>query len=190
MKTSPESKSTTPGSSTRSLEQERPEATWDANWILIRRLWPEWSPTDEQVREVWFQAFDKKHGEIGENRVNHDALREAILAVARSKRFKDPTFIDISDAYRHERGRIIAEIERTRNASKIDDERIRVEAEADRLRDIIEAWTADRLLAARQFVEDKIPTFSGKSTDPASWSRTYVGFLIAADEEIQKEAQT
>lgn len=153
---------------------------------MIRQLWPEWSPTDEQVREVWFQAFDKKHGVVGATRVNHDALRIAILAVSRSKRFRDPAFIDISDAYRHEKNRVLAEIERTRQGSKLDDERMKIEAEDLRLRDIIEGWTSDRLLAARQYVEDRIPTFAGKSSDPASWSRTYVGFLIGADEEIQK----
>lgn len=121
--------------------------------------------------------------------MNHDALHKAILAVSRSKRFRDPGFIDISDAYRHERGRVLAEIERTRQGSRIESERIRLESEDIRLRDIVEGWSAERLLAARQYVEKKIPTFCGKSTDPSSWSRTYVGFLVAADDEIQKEAK-
>ena len=187
MKTSPESRSKTHGSLTRSPGPEQPQETWDSNWILIRRLWPEWNPTDEQVREVWFKAFDKKHGAVGENRVNHDALREAILAVSRSKRFKAPAFIDISDAYRHEKGRVLAEIERPRMTSKIENERAKIEIEHDRLRDIVERWPADRLLAARQVVEKKIPTFAGKSSDPSGWSRTYIGFLVAADDEIRKE---
>ena len=121
--------------------------------------------------------------------MNHDALRIAILAVSRSKRFRDPVFIDISDAYRHEKNRVIAEIERTRQGSKIDDENMKIEAEDVRLRDIVEGWTAERLLNARQYVEDRIPTFAGKSSDPASWSRTYVGFLVAADGEIHKGAE-
>ena len=63
------------------------------------------------MREVWFQAFDKKHGLRGEHRINQDALKEAILAHARSKRWKEPVFIDISDAYKHAKNRSLAEID-------------------------------------------------------------------------------
>ena len=160
--------------------------TWDDNWTLLRKLWPEWNPTEEQIREVWFQAYDKKHGLRGENRVNQDALREAILGHARSKRWKEPVFIDIADAYRHERGRHISEIERARSSSSIEDEKAGIEDEAERLRDQIARWPTERMMRARELVQEKIPTFAGKSTDPDTWSRTYMGFLSAADQELNE----
>lgn len=163
--------------------------TWDDNWTLLRKLWPEWNPTEEQIKEVWFQAYDKRHGLRGENRVNQDALREAILGHARSKRWKEPVFIDIADAYRHERGRCISEIDRARSSSTLEDERIKVEDEAERLRDEISRWETDRLIKAREMVQEKVPTFAGKSSDPQTWSRTYMGFLSAADQEIREGRQ-
>ena len=187
MKTSPESRSTPLGSLTRSPERE-PPTNWEANWILLRNLWPDWTPTDEQIREVWFRAFDKIHGVSGAKRINQDALREAILAVARSKRFKDPVFIDISDAYRHETNRVHAEIQRARSSSRTTDEQVKLNEEAIRMRDQITDWSAERLIAARQLVEKKVVTFVGKSTNPETWSRVYIGCLIAADEELREEA--
>ena len=118
---------------------------------------------------------------IGDSRVNHDALRESILAVARSKRRKDPVFIDIADAYRHETSRILAEIERQRSTSTAMRERIEIEEEDVRLRDIVEGWSADRLIAAKDHVQDTVSSFRGKSSDPSSWSRVFIGLLVAAD---------
>ena len=170
---------------TRSPEPE-PARTWDENWILIRKLWPDWSPTDEQVREVWFKSFDKQHGMVGEGRVNQIALQKAIVAVARSRRRREAIFIDISDAYRHECGRVHAEIERHRQSERMAGERYEMEREEARLRDLVAVWTPERLLAARERLSEKIPTFDGKSADPASWSRVYVGLLVAADAELQE----
>jgi len=119
--------------------------------------------------------------------VNHDALKDAILAVARSKRRKDPVFIDIADAYRHETNRIVSEIERQRLASNTMSERMRMEAEDIRLREIVEKWSIDRLMAAKADVEKKVPSFQGKSSDPSGWSRVFVGMLVAADEALQSD---
>jgi len=173
--------------SVRKSPEQEPARTWDENWILIRKLWPDWTPNDEQVREVWFQAFDKKHGIIGESRVNQIALQEAILAVARSKRRREAVFIDISDAYRHECGRVHAEIERHRQSERMNGERYEVEKEEAKNRDLVALWPSDRLIAARERLHEKVPTFEGKSADPSSWSRVYVGLLIAADAEIQED---
>jgi len=169
----------------KSPERERP-ATWDENWRLLRKLWPDWKPTDEQIREVWFRSFDKKHGVKGADRLNQDALREGILAVARSKRFRDPAFLDISDAYRHEANRVLSEIDRSRLGSVSVNEQVQIEDEERRNRDAIEQWPADRMLAARETLEQNVASFRGKSSDPATWSRVYVGFLIAADAEARK----
>lgn len=119
--------------------------------------------------------------------MNHDALKDAILAVARSKRRKDPVFIDIADAYRHETNRIVSEIERQRLASNTMSERMRMEAEDIRLREIVEKWSIDRLMAAKADVEKKVPSFQGKSSDPSGWSRVFVGMLVAADEALQSD---
>lgn len=119
--------------------------------------------------------------------MNHDALKDAILAVARSKRRKDPVFIDIADAYRHETNRIVSEIERQRLASNTMSERMRMEAEDIRLREIVEKWSIDRLMAAKAHVEKKVPSFQGKSSDPSGWSRVFVGMLVAADEALQSD---
>ena len=139
------------------------------------------------MREVWFQAFDKKHGLRGEHRINQDALKEAILAHARSKRWKEPVFIDISDAYKHAKNRSLAEIDAARTSSTHEDEKTRIVDESERLRDAIARWPTQRLMAAKEFVTERVPTFAGKSSDPDSWSRIYMGFLAAADEELRKE---
>jgi len=125
----------------------------------------------------------------GENRVNQDALREAILAVARSKRFKDPAFIDVSDAYRHEANRVLSEIDRSRIHSVSANEQAEIDDEDRRNRDAIERWSADRLLAARTMLEAHVATFRGKSSDPATWSRVYVGMLMAGDAEARKAGE-
>jgi hypothetical protein len=170
---------------TKSAEPGQP-TTWDENWILLRKLWPEWKPNDDQIREVWFKSFDKKHGTKGANRVNQDALREGIIGVARSKRFRDPEFLDISDAYRHESNRVLAEIDRARMNSVSIDQQIELDDQERRNRDTVGRWSSSRLFAARAMLERKITTFRGKSSDPESWSRVYVGFLVAADAEVQR----
>jgi len=158
--------------------------TWDENWCLIRRLWPDWKPTEEQIREIWFQTFDKPHGARGEKRVNHDALREAIKATARSKKWSHPIFVDIADAYRHERSKTLAEIDSLRTDSARTNEAVELQDERTRLEDEIRKWPSIRLMRARQRLEDQWPTFKGKSTDFTTWSRLYLGCVINADKEI------
>ena len=168
---------------TRSSEHER---SWEANWTLLRRLWPKWDPTDEMISEVWFRSWDKKHGVKGPDRVNHEALRTAILLAAKSSKWKEPSFLDIADSYRHEQNRVLAEIDRVRyrNDSEREANIIRQE-HLNRVRRI-EKWPIEQLRLAMDLVARRFPTYSGKSTAPSSWSSALTGLIIAADEEIGK----
>jgi len=160
--------------------------TWDENWLLLRRLWPEWQPTDEQAREVWWRAFDKKHGVRGEMYVNQIALKDAILGHARSAKWKEPKFFDIADWYRREWNRVVADMDRLGNRSKIEAEQDEVARDHEERLARIRHWSTERLHDAQEHLGRVAPTFRGKSKDPASWSKTYSGMLVAADEEVRR----
>lgn len=162
------------------------EQSWEANWTLLRRLWPRWDPTDEMISEVWFRSWDKVHGLRGPDRVNHDALRTAILLAAKSSKWKEPSFLDIADSYRHEQNRVLAEIERMRTADDSQREANIVRQEhLNRVRRI-EKWPVERLRLAMDLVARRFPTYAGKSTSPGSWSTNFTGLIVAADDEISK----
>ncbi len=171
-------------SETRSQSTDAP--TWDENWLLLRRLWPEWAPTDEQAREVWWRSFDKRHGVRGELYVNQIALREAIRGHARSSKWKEPKFLDIADQYRREVNATLSELDRVGHRTANDRELMEVVAEHDRRIDRIRRWSPERLRDAQEYLAKVAPTFVGKSPDPSSWSKVYSGMLIAADEEVHR----
>ena len=175
-------KSETPGSLTRTSKQE---PTWTENWTLLRNLWKEWTPTPEMVREVWFRSFDKRHGIRGALVVNHVALREAIISVRKTTGWKEPKFLDVSDAYRHEQNRTLAEIALASIRTIGAKERAEVEDDHTRRLAMISEWSSERLIVAREKVERQFPTFRGKSSDLSAWSKTYTGLVFAADQMIE-----
>jgi len=168
-------------SETKSLERA---PRWDENWVLIRRLWPNWDPTDEQISEVWFRSFDKPHGISGEGRVNQSALHDAIVACNRSSKWKEPRFLEVADAYRREKNRILAEMDRARMTQDKERDRIIVEREHKARVGRIEKWPLERLKVAMELIGKRFPTLANKSMTPSSWSPTFSGLVVAADEEI------
>lgn len=170
-------------SETRSLERA---PRWDENWILIRRLWPDWSPNEDQIREVWFRSFDKPHGVTGTGVVNQSALHDAIVAVSRSRRWKEPQFIDISDAYRDESNRVRAEIERLVLRDLEMKDRLELLNDHERRLSDISRWTLERKRAAMDLVGERMPTFASKSANHATWSHFYAGCVVVADQELQQ----
>ncbi len=159
---------------------------WAENWKLLRNLWPSWTPTDEQAKEVWWRSFDKPHGVTGGDRVNQRCLREAIIDANRSARWKEPNFIDIADRYRQGWNREVAEIERLSLRSEADHTKREIENEFEEGLAAVRLWSSDRLANAQEEVGRKIRTFVGKSSDPSSWSRVYLGFLLAADQRLSE----
>lgn len=158
--------------------------SWTDNWILLRQLWPDWSPTDEQVREIWLRSFDRPHGVSGRDFVNQDALHEAIVAHNRSSRWKEPRFLEIADAYRRERTRVIVRLDKEKAQDGRSLERRLVDEEHQRRLDRISEWSTERLLLAQERVARLSSTFRGKSSDSSTWSAVYTGLLVAADEAI------
>lgn len=169
-----------------SLGYEPEDRTWDANWMLIRKLWPNWEPTDEMMREVWFRSFDKPHGLRGAERINQDALREAITASARSSKWKEPKFLHIADLYRHERNRVLSQLERIRMRSDGIDERALINNEHEKWLSEMKEWKPERLKRAMELVAEQFDTYRDKSTNPASWGRTFTGLVYNADKIIRE----
>lgn len=158
--------------------------SWEDNWVMMRQLWPDWSPTDEQVAELWCRSYDKPHAVTGPETINQTALKNAITACARAAKWKDPNFLTIAEAYRREKNEVMAQLERARQSGELDTEKMIVEDE-HKLRLIrISKWSTERLLIAMQLVGKRFPTFANKSTNTDAWSPTYTGLLVAADEEL------
>ena len=168
-------------STTRSSDTAIP--TWADNWRLIRNLWPEWSPTDQQVRDIWFRSYNQPHAVKGAGTINQSALRDAILHVNRSQKWKEPKFLDIADAYRREKNRTIADLHRM--SMQPEQERDLIRNEHERRLDNIATWTTDRLRDAQALVGSRVSTMRDKSSDPSAWSQVYTGMLVAADEELR-----
>jgi hypothetical protein len=139
------------------------------------------------VREVWFRSFDKKHGIRGALFVNHAALRDAIISVRKTTGWKEPKFLDVADAYRHEQNRVLAEIALASIRTIGEKERAEVEDDHARRLAEISVWSSERLLVAREKVERQFATFRGKSSDIETWSKTYTGLVYAADSTIDGE---
>ena len=175
-------RSATHGSLTKS---DKHEPTWTENWTLLRNLWKDWSPTPDMVREVWFRSFDKRHGIRGALVVNHVALREAIVSVRKATGWKEPKFLDVADAYRHEQNRTLAEIALASIRTIGAKERAEVEDDHTRRLAMISEWSSERLMVAREKVERQFATFRGKSSDLSTWSKTYAGLVFAADQMIE-----
>lgn len=159
--------------------------TWEDNWILLRRLFPKWEPTEEQAREIWFRSFDQEHGLRGARKINQTALRTAIIEHHRSTRFPEPRFLDVSDLYRRERTGTLVALDRLRYRADQDGDREIVQREADRRLETIAGWETERLEAARDEVAKAVPTFRDKSLNPSAWSPVFTGLLLAADQRLQ-----
>ena len=175
--------------SEQSENSRKPEQipTWADNWILLRDLWPDWEPTKEMVKEVWFRSFDKPHGIKGEARTNQRALRKAIITVRKCCIRKEPQFMDVADNYRLNKNEEIVTHERyERLATEPEKERKQVEGERAKRLAIISGWSSERINAARDRVSQSVPSFSSKSADMSTWSATYAGMIFAADEMIGK----
>ena len=175
-------RSATHGSLTKSDKQD---PTWAENWTLLRNLWKDWSPTPDMVREVWFRSFDKRHGIRGALVVKHVALREAMVPVRKTTGWKEPKFLDVADAYRHEQNRTLAEIALASIRTIGEKERAEVEDDHTRRLAMISEWSSERLMVAREKVERQFATFRGKSSDLSTWSKTYAGLVFAADQMIE-----
>ena len=48
----------------------------------------------------------------------------------------------------------------------------------------IEKWPLERLKVAMELIGKRFPTLANKSMTPSSWSPTFSGLVVAADEEI------
>lgn len=138
------------------------------------------------MSEVWFRSFDKPHGVSGEGRVNHEALREAIVSAARSAKWREPKFLEIADAYKREALAVRMELDRVRVRSEEDREKKQVAIEHDRRVERIREWSDERLTVAMELVGRRFPTFAHKSKTPSAWSNVFSGLIIAADEEIRE----
>lgn len=173
-------------SNNRSVECKPVDNSWLANWRLLRSLYTDWNPTDDEAQEVWWAAWNKPHAISGAGTVNHEALRAAIVTAKRSSLHRNPPFHLIANEYRVERHlrsslRPDAPIRKAADA-----ERTLIEREREaRLRRVL-SWPDDRLDAAMAEVGRRFDTFRGKSKDPDSWSPTYVAFLIVADEDLNE----
>lgn len=153
---------------------------------MLRRLWPEWEPTDEIMREVWFKSFDKPHALQGAGTVNHDALHDAIVEHRKTSPYPRPEFLKVSDLYRMKRQTVLAELERVRMGGRSrEDERKEIDAEHARRIEEILKWPLSRIEAARQEVARYLPNSANKSGDVRSWSAVYSGMVKAADKRLQ-----
>ncbi len=136
------------------------------------------------MSEIWCRAFDKPHGVIGADTVNHESLAEAIRLSYQVSKWKEPNFLNIAEAYRREKNHQLAQIERVRNRTEIDQEERECTQEDKKRRREIDEWSTERLMVAMNLVGKRLPTFRGKSMDKSSWSFTYVGLIWAADREL------
>jgi hypothetical protein len=161
-------------------------ANWDENWSLLRKLFPEWNPTDEMIREVWFRSYDLPHGLSGPQTVNHDALRESIVEHRKTTAYPRPDFLTVSDLYRLAKQRTTAEIFRARmTPERREDLKKEIDQEHERRVEKILRWDLSRINAAREQVAKLMPGIGMKSGDPQSWSAVYSGLVIAADERLR-----
>lgn len=174
-------------STTKSSGSER----WAENWLLLRRLFSEWEPTDEMIREVWFRTFDRPHGLNGPGVINHDCLKQAIIEHRKGNPYQRPDFLKVSDLYRLERQRVLSELERARmSGHSRDDERRIVKSEHEARVETILKWPLERIEAARAEVARVFPGMRDKSGDPESWSQTYSGLIVSADQRLKEEGDT
>jgi hypothetical protein len=174
---------------TSTSRSEESEATWEANWRLLRDLFPNWSPTDAEARDVWWPAFSRPHGTEGSTTIDHHALRYAITEVKRTTLHNVPHFAEVSNEYRSERGRRLRRLhaERQITAGMVSShEQDLRQAEREHLNRLafVSEWPAARLKAAQDLVASRMDTFRGKSSNVDTWSRLYLGLVVAADDEL------
>ena len=158
--------------------------------MLLRRLWPNWQPTDEQITEIWCRSFDKPHAAKGEKTVNQKALKIAICNANRTSKWKEPNFLDISDAYRREQNYVLSEIDRMSMTDDTFQEKAAVKSEHEaRLREF-ETWPTERLQMALEYVGRKFPSWKNKSLNITGWSQMLTGLVWAADLHFQGKLET
>lgn len=109
--------------------------------------------------------------------------------MSKANRWKEPKFIEVSDAYRAESNRMRAELDRASMEDRDARERAEIQSEhATRLEEI-SRWPVDRKAKAMQLVGKRMSTFANKSMNHATWSPFYTGCVYAADQEIRKEEE-
>lgn len=149
----------------------------------MRALWPEWDPTDELLREVWFCVYDKPDG-LGAGCISHEDLHDAIVEVKRSKSWKEPDFYAIANAYRLRKNGRAIELEKQKNASKDARERSYIEHEHRRRMDRIRDWHPHRKDAAIRRARNLFPSIAIPESENG-WSAFISGLVNACDEELR-----
>lgn len=159
-----------------------PETPWTRNWRLIRNLWPDWNPTPDMIKEVWFRTFDKPHGN-GPGHIDHSMLTEAIRNYAMQAKGNTPRMFDLMDHYHRVRRQEFEIKQRSQQMIELEHERHMVERQHVRFLSEMSGWSAERLTSAREFVARACSAFGAeKSSDISTWSRTYTGLVWAADQ--------
>ena len=181
--------------STRESKQRSNERSkipgWFDNFRLLRRLFNKWQPTDEQIKEIWFAAFNYQHSlepKAGVS-VDQDCLEWAIIEHRRLNPYHDPKFIELHDIYKIRSQALRREIDMARGlkARQMEDvERRRLHEK--HLTEIL-TWKAERIIAAREYVKENLPNFGSTGPDPERWTAFYCGMIIAADDKIAKESK-
>ena len=170
-------------STTRS--EDSPDDNWLTNWKLLRALWPDWTPSDEEARTLWWASFDKPHAKTGPQTVNHAALRAAIVAVKETSLHRSPVFHLIADRYREEKWRRWTRSPEGSIGRRAKDERELLKEEAAYRLERVREWPPDRLRLAMEAVAKRMPTFKCKTDNPECWSDFYVVCLICADKDLE-----
>lgn len=170
------------------VSEEAEPPTFADNWMALRRLFPKWTPTEEQAK-IWFTSYDKPHGLLGPENINQTALGEAIRAHAKTSRWPDPTFLDVADAYRREQISARIKLDRLQNRERSTTDELVCSREAEERLERISTWSTARLIAARDEVGRRFRTLANKSLDPSAWTPAYTGMLVVVDADLQEDAR-
>ena len=157
---------------------------WSSNYRLLRKLYPEWEPNDELLREVWFRCWDKPHG-IESHTVCHDLLREAIVEARQAHTWKEPNLELVSKFYRLKRVERLMKLQQEvqRNTAAYEMEQALQEHHQRIVK--ISDWTPARRDAAVQRVVERLAPMRKQTAKPVSeWSQLMTGLVVAADQEI------
>jgi hypothetical protein len=171
-------------SESRQISNESEPTDWNSNYRLLRNLYPDWKPTDEILREVWFRAFDKPHG-MERNMVAQDLLREAIVKARQTHTWKEPNLEMVSRFYR------VSRVERMMNQEKEMERNTAAQEAAEAAKEHqqrirrIAGWHQARREAAVARVAHRFPYLQKQTVKAVDeWSALMTGLVSAADEEI------
>lgn len=161
------------------MKSNEPEATWESNWRLVRRLWPSWKPADEIIKAIWFKNYDN-------DKTRQDILHDAIVDHRQYSDLYEPKFIELNDAYRLRLRTRITQATKAKEQKDVEESEQASQRRHRRRKEEIQSWTAERYEAARRRLVEFRPSLRSKSTDPETWTHGYTGLLFAAD-EIERE---